>query len=177
MKRIVFITYIMIEYKGDSFSLERKVVFMKNKNQLMKELDSFTYFVSSLADLTEDVLTTPLFEDVSIKDMLISVYEQDKMYLEYYFPQMQKDAKIQEYTDGFLVLNTEQLHIHTPIDNVIRTLTQTRKQIIYFINSISQERIHAFFEIEGVKFTMYDHLEHIIWNDQIQRDEILRGII
>ena len=168
---------LIIEYIGDYLSFYERSNLMKNKNQLLQELESFGSFAISLTDLSEEFLNEPLFEDVSIKSILAMIYFQDKLYLEYYFPLMKKGAQINEYDKTKIDERFNAFTSKHAVTEIINFLIETRKNIISFLTRIPQEQFHAFFEIDGVKFTMYDHIENIIWNDQIQKDEILKYII
>lgn len=150
---------------------------MKSKNQLLQELNGFCSFARSLTDLSEETLNEPLYDDVSIKKILTTIYLQDKLYLEYYFPRMNKNENIEEHdkTKFFATINHYIGSYSTK--EIVDELCGTRKEIVEFLQRLSSEHMHAFFQIEGVQFTMYDHIEHLIWNDFISKEEILKHII
>ncbi|PGK52504.1 hypothetical protein CN918_32485 [Priestia megaterium] len=145
---------------------------MKNTYQLTSELYSFLPFVLSLQDKKEDFYAMPLFEQTSIKEKLAASYIQDKLYVQYYLPKISKDVVLPAHSKE----NEKKEVLHVVSENscnkIILQLHDTRIQLISLLNRTSQESMHAFFKIENVSFTMYDHIERIIWNDTLIKDKI-----
>jgi len=150
---------------------------MKTKTQLLKELESFITFAESLLDFNEDFLATPICEDLSIKAILSNICVQDKMYTDYYFPRFEKHANIDEYPKQTLIEEAEHMVRTSNTEEIIKVFAKTRDKLINECFKLPQELLHAFFAIDNVQFTLYDHIEHIIWNDFIWKEEILKATI
>jgi len=145
---------------------------VKNTYQLTFELESFLSFVLTLQDKQQEFYLAPLLEHTSIKAALASVYVQDKLYVEHYFPQISKDVVLPAHNKRTEKKQIYYLESSCSFKDLVLQLNKSRRQLISLLNAIPQERMHAFFKIENVSFTMYDHIERIIWNDGVIMNEI-----
>lgn len=146
---------------------------MKNTSQLTSDLYSFIPFVQSLQDKESHFYLLPLFDNSTVIHTLASLYLQDKVYVEYYFPRIAKGVELkvrdkQEERKTIKKLITETSH-----RELLLNLCTTRQRLISLLQDIPQERMHAFFKIGNVSFTMYDHIEKIIWNDTLIKEHIV----